>query len=194
MANFFGDMDDNVLTGGPGDDVLSGGTGDDELSGGAGNDRLIGGPGADALDGGPGIDIASYTESRRGVRIDLARSFANPGEGPPTRGWDADGDSLTSIETIVDAGSVATERYLEFLAAQIATARTRTPHARAAGQFRSWCATRLGLARDLPAAHGGLLPRAPGSAGRKRSRSAKATRQVSALHAMPAPLPSRSLS
>ena len=100
MANFFGDMYDNILMGGPGDDVLSGGMGDDELSGGAGNDRLIGGPGADALNGGPGMDIASYTSSTRGVRVDLGTSFGSSGDDAPVRGGDAEGDSLTSIESI----------------------------------------------------------------------------------------------
>ena len=100
MANYFGDMYDNVLTGGPDDDVLWGGAGDDELSGGRGNDRLIGGPGADALDGGAGMDVASYTSSTRGVRIDLATSFGSSGDDAPVRGGDAEGDSLTSIESI----------------------------------------------------------------------------------------------
>lgn len=100
MANFFGDMYDNILTGGPDDDVLWGGMGDDELNGGAGDDRLIGGPGADALDGGPGMDVASYTESTRGVRVDLGTSFASGGDDAPVRGGDAEGDSLTSIESI----------------------------------------------------------------------------------------------
>ena len=100
MANFFGDMYDNVLMGGPGDDVLWGGMGDDELSGGAGNDRLIGGPGADALNGGPGMDVASYTDSTRGVRVDLGTSFGSGGDDAPVRGGDAEGDSLTSIESI----------------------------------------------------------------------------------------------
>ena len=100
MANFFGDMYDNILTGGPGDDVLWGGMGDDELSGGAGDDRLIGGPGADALSGGPGTDIASYTDSTRGVRVDLGTSFSSGGDDAPVRGGDAEGDSLTGIEVI----------------------------------------------------------------------------------------------
>ena len=100
MANFFGDMYDNVLVGGPDDDVLVGGAGDDELSGGRGNDRLIGGPGGDALDGGAGMDVASYTSSTRGVRIDLATSFGSSGDDAPVRGGDAEGDSLTSIESI----------------------------------------------------------------------------------------------
>ena len=100
MANFFGDMDDNVLMGGPDDDVLWGGAGDDELSGGAGDDRLIGGPGGDALNGGPGMDVASYTDSTRGVHVDLGTSFNSEDEDAPVRGGDAEGDSLTSIESI----------------------------------------------------------------------------------------------
>ena len=100
MANFFGDMYDNILTGGPGADVLWGGMGDDELSGGAGNDRLIGGPGADVLNGGPGMDIASYTDSMRGVHVDLGTSFSSDTDNAPVRGGDAEGDSLTSIESI----------------------------------------------------------------------------------------------
>ena len=100
---------DDVLTGGPGNhilhggagnDTLWGGEGDDELGGGAGDDQLIGGPGADALDGGPGMDIASYTGSTRGVRVDLGTSFSSGGDDAPVRGGDAEGDSLTSIESI----------------------------------------------------------------------------------------------
>ena len=100
MANYFGDMDDNVLTGGPDNDVLWGGEGNDELFGGGGDDRLIGGPGGDALSGGAGFDTASYTSSTRGVRIDLATSFGSSGDDAPVRGGDADGDSLSSIEAI----------------------------------------------------------------------------------------------
>ena len=100
MANFFGDMYDNVLMGGPDDDVLWGGMGDDELSGGRGNDRLEGGPGADALNGGAGMDIASYFNSTRGVRVDLATSFGSGGDNAPVRGGEAEGDSLSSIEVI----------------------------------------------------------------------------------------------
>ena len=100
MANFFGDMYDNILTGGPDDDVLWGEMGDDELSGGAGDDRLIGGPGADALNGGSGMDVASYTDSTRGVHVNLGTSFSSSDEDAPVRGGDAEGDSLTSIESI----------------------------------------------------------------------------------------------
>ena len=101
MANFFGDIYDNILMGGPGDDVLWGGMGDDDLSGGSGDDRLIGGPGGDLLDGGPGHDIASYTESRAGVHVDLSAAFYDPhAENAPVRGGDATGDQLTGIEEL----------------------------------------------------------------------------------------------
>ena len=111
MADFLGTpMDDmlrgtpydDMLTGMDGDDVLSGWGGDDDIQGGAGNDRLIGGPGADMLNGGPGsMDIASYTGSPGGVRVDLATSFTDTtDERPAVRGGHAEGDSLTSIEVI----------------------------------------------------------------------------------------------
>ena len=100
MANFFGDMYDNVLMGGPDNDILWGGDGDDRLTGGAGDDRLIGGPGGDALNGGPGMDTASYTASLSGVHINLGAGFSSDADNAPVRGGDADGDSLTSIEAI----------------------------------------------------------------------------------------------
>ncbi len=100
MANFFGDMYDNVLLGGPDDDILWGGAGDDQLYGGGGDDRLVGGPGGDALNGGAGWDIASYTTSTRGVHVDLGTSFGGSGADAPVRGGDADGDSLTGIEVV----------------------------------------------------------------------------------------------
>ena len=101
MANFFGDMYDNVLMGGPDNDVLWGGMGDDDISGGGGDDRLTGGPGGDLLDGGPGHDIASYTESRAGVHVDLSAAFYDPhADNAPVRGGDATGDQLTGIEEL----------------------------------------------------------------------------------------------
>ena len=87
MAIFSGSMMDDILMGTMEDDVLWGGMGDDDLSGGAGDDRLIGGPGADAIDGGSGMDIASYTDSRAGVHVDLRTSFTgNVDDRPAVRG------------------------------------------------------------------------------------------------------------
>ena len=100
MAIFSGTMMDDILMGTMDDDVLWGGMGDDDLSGGAGDDRLIGGPGADTMNGGPGMDIASYTDSPRGIHVDMSTSFVDQDMRPPIRGGDAEGDALSSIEII----------------------------------------------------------------------------------------------
>ena len=105
MATFPGTIGNDVLPmlgeDNSGDDVLWGGMGDDDLSGGAGNDTLIGGAGADVLDGGPGHDIASYTQSRHGVHIDLSAAFYDPhAENAPVRGGEATGDQLSGIEEL----------------------------------------------------------------------------------------------
>ena len=47
-------------------------------------------------------------------------------------------------EVIVDAGSAAVERFLEFFAAAIANDRTRAAYGQAAGQFLGWCGARPG--------------------------------------------------
>ena len=101
MAIFSGTMMDDILRGTPDMDVLWGGMGDDDLSGGAGDDRLIGGPGADKMNGGPGKDIASYTDSPRGVHVDMRTDFVDrEDDREPIRGGDAEGDALASIEVI----------------------------------------------------------------------------------------------
>ena len=102
MAIFPGTMMDDLLRGTPDADVLWGGMGDDTLEGGAGNDRLVGGPGGDKLNGGSGnMDIASYTMSPSGVRVDLSTSFTDTlDQRPAVRGGDAEGDSLTGIEVL----------------------------------------------------------------------------------------------
>ncbi len=54
---------------------------------------------------------------------------------------------------IVDAGERATERFLEFFAADIRNKITRTAYAHAIGQFFNWCeANQIGLEtmRPLP--------------------------------------------
>ena len=52
---------------------------------------------------------------------------------------------------IVDAGSVAVNRFLELFAAQVANEPTRPAYARVAGRFLSWCAARgLGLRAIAP--------------------------------------------
>jgi Ca2+-binding RTX toxin-like protein len=57
-ANFtgYGNLANNVITGGGGNDSLSGGLGDDTLNGGGGDDTLDGGAGNDVLQGGAGDD------------------------------------------------------------------------------------------------------------------------------------------
>ena len=54
---FFGDDDDDIVTGGEGRDILVGNAGYDDLFGGEGRDYLNGGAGADLLDGGEGRDL-----------------------------------------------------------------------------------------------------------------------------------------
>ena len=101
MAIFSGTMMDDMLMGTPDMDVLWGGMGDDTLSGGGGDDRLIGGPGADKMNGGPGKDIASYTDSSRGVHVDMRTHFVDRDDDrEPIRGGDAEGDALASIEVL----------------------------------------------------------------------------------------------
>ena len=54
---------------------------------------------------------------------------------------------LVLPQLIVDAGSAAVERFLEFFAARIANRRTRAAYGRAVGQFLAWCEVR-GLALE----------------------------------------------
>ncbi|GJE27980.1 DUF642 domain-containing protein [Methylobacterium organophilum] len=82
----------DTLTGDGGANVLDGGAGDDTLIGGAGDDTLVGGAGADILDGGAGTDTTSYVTSAAAVTVNLANQTAS--------GGDAQGDTLTSIESV----------------------------------------------------------------------------------------------
>jgi Ca2+-binding RTX toxin-like protein len=74
------------------DNYLAGLSGKDDLFGGAGNDTLNGEAGRDLLDGGRGVDVAIYSGSRAGVRVDLANTAQNTG--------DAKGDDYVRIEGI----------------------------------------------------------------------------------------------
>jgi Ca2+-binding RTX toxin-like protein len=85
-----GDAQNNQILGLNGDDLLEGRAGNDSLSGGNGNDTLIGGAGADFLDGDAGVNIASYTSSAVGLRIDLADPSRSTG--------DAAGDRYRAIQ------------------------------------------------------------------------------------------------
>jgi Ca2+-binding RTX toxin-like protein len=73
-------------------DELYGFGGDDFLLGDGGDDWLYGGQGADALFGGTGIDTASYSDSDRGVTVNLATRRGYGGT--------AEGDTLFDIENL----------------------------------------------------------------------------------------------
>ncbi len=88
-----GGAGDDILLGGYGNDVLWGGQGNDTLHGSIGSDLLQGGAGADQLDGGAGSDTATYDQSIAGVTVNLTT-----GQG---HGGDAEGDTLTSIESLI---------------------------------------------------------------------------------------------
>ena len=93
MGTFTGTSSSNTLHGrdGVADDIF-GLDGDDFLFGHGGDDWLYGGRGADVLFGGTGIDTASYSDSDRGVNVNLAtrRGF----------GGTAEGDTLFDIENL----------------------------------------------------------------------------------------------
>lgn len=94
VENLWGSAFDDVLIGAnDADNKLWGGEGDDELYGLTGDDMLVGGAGADVLDGGDGMDTADYSASGEAI---VVRLFNGTGEG-----GDAEGDTLTSIESVV---------------------------------------------------------------------------------------------
>ena len=88
-----GDAGNDLLDGGAGDDNLDGGANNDQLLGGTGNDILKGGAGADQIHGGDGYDQASYAGSSSAVAVDLRNGNAF--------GGDAEGDTITGIESLV---------------------------------------------------------------------------------------------
>ena len=79
---------------------LGGSRHDDHLTGDDGDNVLAGRAGADVLDGGAGVDVVSYFGSDAAVTVNLATGRAS--------GGDADGDSLSSIESL--AGSPHDDR------------------------------------------------------------------------------------
>jgi Ca2+-binding RTX toxin-like protein len=81
------------LGGSPHADILTGSSDANQLFGAYGDDVLDGRAGADRLEGGNGTDTASYAASAAGVAVDLATGFGS--------GGDAQGDTLTGIETLV---------------------------------------------------------------------------------------------
>lgn len=82
----------DVILAGSGNDQVFGDAGDDLLYGDNGNDVLNGGAGADEIHGGEGSDTASYAGSAGGVTVNLGQNYAF--------GYDADGDTLESIENV----------------------------------------------------------------------------------------------
>ena len=85
---------DDMITGGNGHDYIFGGDGSDNLKGGEGDDVIYGGFDADEIDGGEGDDYIVFSgENFTGVTINLQTGS----------GWgsDAEGDTYTSIESIL---------------------------------------------------------------------------------------------
>lgn len=74
---------------------VEGGAGDDRITAGSGDDVLVGGAGADRIEGGMGTDTASYAGSATGVEV-----WLSVGGQPLSRGGDAEGDMLVSIENL----------------------------------------------------------------------------------------------
>lgn len=66
------------------------------LMGGAGNDVLRSGNSADVLNGGEGMDIVDYSASNTAINVNLTANTASGGY--------AQGDALTSIESIIGSG------------------------------------------------------------------------------------------
>lgn len=89
--NLRGDTKANELKGGEGDDFIFGRDGNDKIYGDGGNDILWGGRGADTLFGGTGLDEVRYTDSTKGLTVDLLTGINT---------WVAKGDSFASIENL----------------------------------------------------------------------------------------------
>ena len=68
----------------------------------------------------PAVDAAAVAEATSGVATSGSAGLALP-------------------RVIVEAGPVATGKFVEFFAGRIANERTRAAYARAAGQFLGWC-------------------------------------------------------
>ena len=105
----FGGAGDDKLVGNSGDDDIRGGAGADDISGDSGNDTIadgaghdvvragsgddimIGGAGNDSYDGQSGFDTIDYSNSQRGLVVDLSKHTAmGMGE-----------DKLTGIEKVI---------------------------------------------------------------------------------------------
>ncbi|MGE7966138.1 calcium-binding protein, partial [Pseudomonas sp. NPDC089918] len=85
-----------VINGTNGVDTLAGTSGDDEINALGGNDVIKGSAGGDKLDGGAGTDTVDYSASAAGVNVEVRF-----GTGMAGTGGDAEGDTLTNIETVI---------------------------------------------------------------------------------------------
>ena len=117
-----GGAGDDILLAGPGDDSADGGDGADLIDGGEGNDRLTGGAGDDVIsdgggsdvvdagsgddrivaaadgeddhhDGGEGCDAIDYSETSKGVTVNLVEGTAC--------GEETGNDTITSVERVI---------------------------------------------------------------------------------------------
>jgi Ca2+-binding RTX toxin-like protein len=115
-VQFFGNAIGNTINATAGADQLEGGSGDDKLFGFGSNDFFVGGAGADFLDGGflgADTDTASYEDSVAGVIVALQAWRFDSGSilisslpvAAGSRGGDAAGDTLKSIENILGSNA-----------------------------------------------------------------------------------------
>jgi Ca2+-binding RTX toxin-like protein len=72
-----GNGGNDILLGGNGIDTLNGGLGSDALNGGADRDTLAGGAGVDAVTGGPGSDFIVFNAPASSANRDIVSDFAN---------------------------------------------------------------------------------------------------------------------
>lgn len=89
--NLRGDTGDNKITGWNGNDFLFGRDGDDTLLGSNGSDIMWGGRGEDILNGGQGFDEVRYTDSTKGLTVDLLTA---------NNTWIATGDTFVNVEGV----------------------------------------------------------------------------------------------
>ncbi len=100
-----GGIGNDRLTGGGHNDIVRGGGGDDILSGGGfndlfpGEDWLEGGAGADTFGGSNGLTNITYTNSGRGVTVNLLTGTAFGGH--------ANGDLINALVNVLEGSSLA---------------------------------------------------------------------------------------
>ncbi len=85
-----------VINGTAGTDTLIGTAEDDDIKALGGNDVIKSSAGADKIDGGVGSDTVDYSASAEGINVDVRLGVGQIG-----RGGDAEGDTLTNIETVI---------------------------------------------------------------------------------------------